>query len=933
MRAHAIFLAITFHLLSASLFAQHSGSEYYRMGIMNGNNIKTVFGNWGVIGQPAGNYPRGAWLRNANGYIGDESIMVGLEFPIKDYNNDGIPDTVHSVITTPVSRPAVNQDEGPNGDRWTLMPTGISINGLGNSVAFRDRMETWPAHWSGWRPAFDAVVTPNAVETYIQMNDMNDHRFDSAANNPYNADFTGTNGQGISIEARYVQLQHPMFRDVMFRVYDIKNTSDLIYSKVFFGYLMGTFIGVTGNEASGQEYDDDYSILLKKEHIVISGDYDNDAGRNPFWTGPVGKVGNAYVDAPNSNAIGSFYCFAPSSTIPLANDEELWNRFRQGTNHPMPGVTNDTVVTSGMDADYTMGTEYFSLAAGEKKRISSVLAYGYTNDDIRAKVSLARVAYGKKLQMDSIGKTILWQRPSYYQSLQGEVLLQWSTSTSGGTVDIYFTSDRGHTYSAVVKDQPNSGSYQWNTNGVGNWSFGKFVIIHKGANEVPLDFSESGFFRINNSPAASPHVFFDADPFVEGSTIIQKSIPVSAYFGLPERDTIHVEALYSTGNDDVLFYTHWFMSDSLPQTMTLNLESIPNSSSMSIRFSFRSATGTSGFSTPMFNKQTPRYMLLDTNVSYPSLRTNAGISVVLLDKTIAGNDRYVVSFVDTAASGVKTFSVFNSTKSTAVVTHEPIKPHSESSLFNGMRLKVNDVVTMTDTLYWNNAPASMRQTVFSHDDLDVDNDGTIEHAYAHPCDYRIVFFDSIVDSTVGDNPRIPINYRVYNLSNNEQTKILSEYSESNLLKQIFIRETILGTPRFTWTATILLNGTSIQPGDTLTIKTRKGVSFYDTLIVFNVASGVNDIRQNIPSEYSLSQNYPNPFNPATTFAYQLPHRAFVTLKIYDAIGREAAVLVNEEKNAGSYTATWNAERFSSGLYFARMSTEKFSIVKKIMLVK
>jgi hypothetical protein len=83
----------------------------------------------------------------------------------------------------------------------------------------------------------------------------------------------------------------------------------------------------------------------------------------------------------------------------------------------------------------------------------------------------------------------------------------------------------------------------------------------------------------------------------------------------------------------------------------------------------------------------------------------------------------------------------------------------------------------------------------------------------------------------------------------------------------------------------------------------------------------------------MYQNYPNPFNPATTFAYQLPHRAFVTLKIYDAIGREAAVLVNEEKNAGSYTATWNAERFSSGLYFARMSTEKFSIVKKIMLVK
>ena len=933
MKTYLFILVSAYHAFISALFSQQSGPEYYRMGIMNGNNIKTVFGNWGVIGQPVGNYPRGAWLRNANGYIGDESIMVGLEFPIKNYNNDGIPDTVHSVITAPVTRPAVNQDESPNGERWTFMPTGISINGLANSVAFRDLMETWPAHWSGWRSAFGFSEISNAVESYIHMNDRNDHRFDTAAHNPFNADFTGTYGQGISIEARYIQWNHPLFRDVMFRIYDIKNTSELMYDKVFFGYLMGTYVGLTGNAASGQEYDDDYSILLKKEQIVITGDVDNTAERNPFWSGPVGKIGSSFVDAPNNNSIGSFYCFAPSNNISLANDEELWNRFRQGTNHPLPGVTNDTVVTSGMDADYTMGTDYFPLAPGATRRISTVLAYGYTNDEIRAKVSLARIAYSKKLYMDSIGKTIQWKYPGYYQSLQGAVTLQWTTTATGGTVDIYFTSDRGHTYTAVTKDQPNNGVFQWNTDNVGNWSFGKFVIIHKGANEVPLDFSESGFFRINNSPTASPHVFFDVDPFVEGRTISDKAIPISTYFGLPQKDTVHIEAYFSTGSDEALFYTHWFLTDSLPQTMTLDLASLPNSASMLLRFVFRSATGTSGFSTAVFNKQTTRNVLLDTNVSYPSKRTNAEISVVLLDKSAAGNDRYIISFVDTAASGVKTFSVFNATTQTYILDREPVHPQSESDIFSGMRLRVNDVVTVTDTLYWNNAPASVRQTVFSRDDIDVDNDGHIDHGYAHPCDYRIVFYDSIVDSTVADNPRIPINYRIFNFSNNEQAQVISEFSVQNTIKQIFIRENILGKSRYTWTTTILLNGTSIQPGDTLTVMTRKGVSFYDTLVVSDVATTVNGIRQNIPSEYSLSQNYPNPFNPVTTFKYQLPHRAFVTLKIYDAIGRETAVLVNEEKTAGDFIVSWNAEQFASGLYFVRMRTEKYTAVKKIILMK
>jgi hypothetical protein len=71
--------------------------------------------------------------------------------------------------------------------------------------------------------------------------------------------------------------------------------------------------------------------------------------------------------------------------------------------------------------------------------------------------------------------------------------------------------------------------------------------------------------------------------------------------------------------------------------------------------------------------------------------------------------------------------------------------------------------------------------------------------------------------------------------------------------------------------------------------------------------------------FQLFQNYPNPFNPVTTIRYTLPKSEFVTLKIYDILGREVAVLVNERQTAGSYSIRFDANQLSSGLYFYKIT--------------
>jgi len=89
----------------------------------------------------------------------------------------------------------------------------------------------------------------------------------------------------------------------------------------------------------------------------------------------------------------------------------------------------------------------------------------------------------------------------------------------------------------------------------------------------------------------------------------------------------------------------------------------------------------------------------------------------------------------------------------------------------------------------------------------------------------------------------------------------------------------------------------------------------------------------IPSKIELEQNYPNPFNPTTTIQYAINIRQYVTLKIFDLLGREITTLIDEEKDAGNYTVQWDASAFTSGLYFYRLQTEAASITKKMLLVR
>jgi len=94
-----------------------------------------------------------------------------------------------------------------------------------------------------------------------------------------------------------------------------------------------------------------------------------------------------------------------------------------------------------------------------------------------------------------------------------------------------------------------------------------------------------------------------------------------------------------------------------------------------------------------------------------------------------------------------------------------------------------------------------------------------------------------------------------------------------------------------------------------------------------------DLIERVPDIIHLEQNYPNPFNPTTEIMFTLPSRQNISLKVYNIFGREVAVLINEVKEPGKYTVTFNANDLPSGLYFYKLQTVKFANTRKLVVLK
>ncbi len=330
-----ILLILLLFLISDSiLLAQERGDRTFRKsGTLNGNRVKTVFGNYGVIAQPTGIGPRGAWKYDDNGYVGDVSPLVAVEVPVKKKRKDGtiIDTTFTSVVICPVTRPGGGDGPPGGGAFWGFEPipgyANPNRNEPGKSVAVNNIRDTWPPYWpdqptwidaqgnAQWNGYFGRGVMNSDQETYFKMDDNADEEFNATDWKVFSADSSSfifvpdstdltRKGLGLEVKVRAMQWNNFLAQDGIFWLYEITNKSKVDYPKVAFGMIVGTYVGI-----GGTEWNDDVSFFDVKEDLTYSWDYNFsiDPSANPKWQPTptdVGFVGYAFLESPSNSYDG-----------------------------------------------------------------------------------------------------------------------------------------------------------------------------------------------------------------------------------------------------------------------------------------------------------------------------------------------------------------------------------------------------------------------------------------------------------------------------------------------------------------------------------------------------------------------------------------------------------------------------------------------------
>jgi hypothetical protein len=131
---------------------------------------------------------------------------------------------------------------------------------------------------------------------------------------------------------------------------------------------------------------------------------------------------------------------------------------------------------------------------------------------------------------------------------------------------------------------------------------------------------------------------------------------------------------------------------------------------------------------------------------------------------------------------------------------------------------------------------------------------------------------------------------------------------------------------------VTISNANINPSNnTVTFSTSDVGNFF--ILTGDSPTSVETSNDFTIEDFRLEQNFPNPFNPTTTIKYQISDVGFVTLKVYDVLGNEVALLVNEKKEVGSYEANFDASNLSSGVYIYQLNVNDFINTKKMVLMK
>ncbi|MFA7419030.1 MAG: T9SS type A sorting domain-containing protein [Melioribacteraceae bacterium] len=937
-----IFLLITLATLSGQTAEQikkyrednYGNKSERKRGILDGNFVRTIFINDGQVGywedRPSGEWPKGSNHSSMDG----SCIMLGAEFTAP-----GNAQVIHSVEGSYREYVDVNP---VTGDEWVLEPIPGYSNPSSLTPAINMKPSTWPISWpkallgaddslnGKWYGLKNNSLSIGSLESFFVMDDSKDFEFTKepylflpVKNDP------NRGGLGLRIETREMQFIQSPVEDVIFSVHDIYNISDFDYPKFVLGIYLDSGMGGL------DDHTDDSAGYIKEENLVYIFDQD---GISQYQNWNTGFLGIAFLKTPlndsgketglNNVVIDKFSNKGPNSIF-LSSDESLWNKLSQK-------IFTGTQLKENIQL--IMGTGLFEFKKGTKKQFISAFVWGMNLDELLLNKYASELLCDNDFSISAFNKlSIGISNLSALKEIKGEVELNYNATNyiSQNLKTALLVSSDGVTFEYYKTDNEFTGKFKINSKDFPDGILYKFKVVCFSKTDYG-EFVTPNSIVINNEEKVPPQIRFISPN--DSLYTFKEMVKVQWESGDADSDQFQTEIYF--GNNS----TKWELLYKTTETGMLeynwNTISIGNSDSYVLKAVLRSQTDSTIVLSRLF-KINNAHKLLDARGYSESIKTlgTGDLFLSVINPALLSKDRYLLKFVKLADSTTKGYTVKNITKNEALIKPTALQKNTESELFDGIRLIINDEdkkEIIPGSTKWISGNCNYDVTVM------LDKSSPSRNIF-QPYDYKISFYNQPVYTS--PFTKVALSLKVLNTVTNQPVDCELFDNDRNYQFNIGDDIVLVEYPnndlqfRLSWRIQFRypVSGDVISPkeGDVLAFSSYKPFQVGDEIIfsTANIDVGVDDDKNVLPVRFKLNQNFPNPFNPQTIIKYEVSTLSKVEIKIFDVLGREIKTLVNETKLPGKYEAAFNASGLPSGVYFYRIQTPSFSETKKMIYLK
>lgn len=905
------------------------GNEDRRTGIHDGNLIRSAFSNFGNLGSRTIDI-RGEWPKSSGiNYLFECSFYTGVE--VVDSNGN----VIHIISDSYTGGPRDMPESNSYNYAWQPLPGFYNpeLENINDYPAMSHLPETWPDTWpnksSEWDGQWNGEFGPYPIadqESYYVIDDRDNDEF---AYYPFIGSHQdslpypdGRRGLGIEVAVRGCQWTDPRLEDTWFAIYDITNVSHKDLAKVVCGFYHDFDVGTEGSHSDAG---DDSSAINMETGLI----YQWDMNRHSATGKPTHYVGTIILQAPDDLGLTSFFGTAAGDV--LSDDEEAWN------NKALPGIV--TAPSGSLDVAFITGSGYFSIMQGETKRYAIAVVLGDDLEELSGNAKFAKWFYDGNYTFDIHSAELIY--PSGSETVDGIVDIQWAATGPGDPlqVDIFYSIDDWKIWHVIAENEDNDGSFSWDTNSVVDGiNYSVMVVAHSRAGMGQSLYSDH--FTINNPVSAQPEVFIVSPVSNETVSGVHN---ITWRAGDADGDVVHLDLFYSTNDGQT-----WNLisaNEANDGIYQWNTTPLPNGVNYTLK-----AIVTDGTLEGMdvleetFRIDNYHPILMPATVEHVSGVGDGDVSVNVIDIAALTGHTYELTF--SVSDSPKIYNVYDLDEGKLALQDVVIDATIEGPAFDGVRLWVNEfseAMPIDSLSRWTTGEANLQVRVAKDPG---------KNFVALPADFEIRVLGTNADTTYSAIPsyRIPVNFQVWNVTDSVKMEfVFKEFGEPDSVISandiITIITDRVGRRYYTsWRITFeeprFEDGVLPDSSDVAFIAIAKPFSEKDIFRFKTLKDYIVSVASTSqgPQTFSLAQNYPNPFNMSTIIEYNLPKAFHVTLKVYDILGREVVMLVEERQKEGFHRVFWDgcgysSQLLASGIYFYHIRAGDYVKIKKAILLR